>query len=204
LVETPVETPNQKSISMRERFRMQTPVMSLLTLIFGALGAGIFAIVQLIPMPFTMVSLFQFGLAPALSIIAVIGGIRGPIAGFLTGYLGIILYDFVFFGVVIDYTLEALAYGVLGLIVGLSTYDLSRGRSLAKMSILSTIGLIFTALLLVVFGITFKQSSILLELGFVLLPLLTVGLPSVILITPVLARLWLVINQRIRLPIQTM
>jgi hypothetical protein len=183
---------------------MQTPVMSLLTLIFGALGAGIFAIVQLIPMPFTMLSLFQFGLAPALSIIAVIGGIRGPIAGFLTGYLGIILYDFVFFGVVIDYTLEALAYGVLGLIVGLSTYDLSRGRSLAKMSILSTIGLIFTALLLVVFGITFKQSSILLELGFVLLPLLTVGLPSVILITPVLARLWLVINQRIRLPIQTM
>ncbi|MBN2228923.1 MAG: hypothetical protein JW779_04950 [Candidatus Thorarchaeota archaeon] len=186
----------QNSLSLPERLRLHTPTMALFTIIFGLVGAGVFVLIYAIEMPFIMISLFKFGLAPALAIIAVVGGLRGPLAGFLTGYLGIILYDFIFFGTVVMLTLPAFSYGVLGLIVGLPSYDLTKGRSLAKMSVLSAIGLVFTALLVVVFDLTIVHHSILIALGFVLLPLMTVGLPSVILITPILARIWATIYQQ--------
>ncbi|MDH4214396.1 MAG: ECF transporter S component [Candidatus Thorarchaeota archaeon] len=189
-------------IAIGKKLRVQTPIMTLLTLLFGLIGAGIFALIYSIPMPYTMISLFKFGLSPALAIIALIGAIRGPLAGLLTGYLGIILHDLVFYGVIVSLTLQALAYGILGLIVGLSSYDFSKGRSLGKMSVLSTIGLVFTALILVMIGLVIENQSVLVELGFVLLPLLTVGLPSVILLTPILARLWLAISQMIHLPLK--
>jgi len=155
-------------------------------------------------MPYTMVSLFKFGLSPALAIIALIGGIRGPLAGFLTGYLGVLAHDLLFFNTVVTYTLPALSYGVLGLIVGIASYDFSNGRSLGKLSILSAIGLVFTALLLVVFGLLVEQTAVLAGIGFVMLPLLTTGLPSVILLTPILARFWEFVNQTVQLPWQSL
>jgi hypothetical protein len=141
-------------------------------------------------MPYTMVSLFKFGLLPALAIIALVGAIRGPFAGILTGYLGIITYNLFVYNALVILTLPALAYGILGFIVGLASYDFSNGKSLGKLSVLSAIGLVFTALVLVVIGMFVEQNSILAALGFVMLPLLTTGLPSVILITPILARIW--------------
>ncbi len=183
-----------------EKLRIEHWTIALITVIFGLVGAGVFALVNSINMPFTMISLFKFGLAPALAIIALVGAVRGPLAGFLTGYLGVITYDLLFFNAVVILTLPALAYGVLGLIVGLVTYDLSNGRSLGKLSILSIVGLVFTALLLVVIGMFVEQTSVLAGLGFVMLPLLTTGLPTVILITPILARLWFVASQNIQLP----
>jgi len=61
---------------------------------------------------------------------------------------------------------------------------------LVKMSILSVIGLVFTVLLTVVVGLTVEVYADLVVLGFVMLPLLTVGIPSVFLLTPLFARLW--------------
>jgi hypothetical protein len=95
------------------------------------------------------------------------------------------------------------AYGVLGFIVGLAFYDFSNGRSLGKLSILATTGLVFTGLLLVVIGMFVEGTAVLAGIGFILLPLLTTGMPSVILITPVLARIWLEIEQRVQLPLPT-
>ncbi|MHA2425735.1 MAG: hypothetical protein ACXAEF_13170 [Candidatus Thorarchaeota archaeon] len=184
---------------MREKLRIQHWTAALTTIIIGLVGAGVFALINAIPMPFTMVSLVKFGLVPALAIIGFVGGMRGPIAGFLTGYFGVISYDLMVYNVVVTLTLPAFAYGVLGLIVGLATYDFSNGRSLGKLSILSTVGLVFAALLLVVFGLFVEQTSALAGIGFVMLPLLTTGLPSVILITPILARLWLIVEQNINL-----
>jgi hypothetical protein len=186
-----------------EKLRIEHWTVALITIIFGLVGAGVFALVNSIRMPYTMVSLFKFGLAPALAIIALVGAIRGPLSGFLTGYLGVVTYDLLFFNTIVTLTLPALAYGILGLIVGLASYDFSNGRSLGKLSILSIIGLVFTALLLVVIGMFVEQTAVLAGLGFVMLPLLTTGLPTVILITPILARLWLVASQNIQLPWST-
>ncbi len=193
---TEVDTTETKS-GLVERLRVSNLKTAIVTTIFGTAGAILFVIIYSIPMPYTMVSLIKFGLSPALAIIAVVGAIRGPLAGFLSGYLGIVLYDLLFFNTVVSMTLPAISYGVLGLIVGIASYDLENGRSLIKLSILSAIGLVFTALLAVVFGLFIDNHSVLLELGFVMLPLFTVGLPSVALITPILARIWQIISTRI-------
>ncbi len=154
------------------------------------LGAFIYFLVELIPMPHMSVGFFVLSLAPTLSIIAVVGAIRGPIAGFLTGYLGRLLSDLILNGIVATLTLYAVAFGMLGLVVGLASYDLSSGRSLAKLSLMSVIGLVFTVLLTVVVGLMLERVATIVAIGFQLVPLLTIGLPSVILLTPLLARLW--------------
>ena len=187
----------QSSENIKKRFRVDGLKTAAITVLFGVVGAVLFALIYSIPMPFTMVSLLKFGLSPALAIIAVLGAIRGPLAGFLSGYFGMILYDLLFFNTVVSMTLQALAYGVLGLVVGIATYDLANGRSLAKLSLLSAVGLVLTACLAVMFGLFIDQHSVLLELGFVMLPLFTVGLPSVVLITPIYARIWQIISTRI-------
>ncbi|MFW9788033.1 MAG: hypothetical protein ACFFE2_13420 [Candidatus Thorarchaeota archaeon] len=191
---------NDERTTIREGFRVQHWTVALVTVIFGLGGAGIFALVNSINMPFKMFTLIKLGLVPSLAIIAVVGGIRGPLAGFLAGYLGMITYDLLLYNTVVILTLPAMAYGVLGFVVGLASYDFSKGRSLGKLSILSAIGLVFTALLLVVIGLFVEQTSALAGIGFILLPLLTTGLPSVILITPILARVWLVLSQNIDMP----
>lgn len=164
--------------------------MLLWTILYGLLGAGFFIVLSFVPRPYIMVDLFMFGLAPAMAIITVAGAIRGPIAGFLTGYVGTLVYDLIVSTTVVTFTLTAVAFGVMGFIVGLARYDFTNGRSLAKMAILSIIGLVFTVLLTVAVGLTVEVYADLVVLGFVMLPLLTVGIPSVFLLTPLYARLW--------------
>ena len=187
--ETQIESQEPKK-TLLERLYIQDSQMLVRTVLFSIIGAAIFLILNAIEMPYMMYSLFMLSLAPALAVIATVGAIRGPLAGFLTGYLGVVLYDLVFYGVIVTMTLPALAYGVLGFVVGLASYELCNGRSLLKLSILSTVGMVFTILLLIVVGITIEGYGTLVALGFVLLPLITVGLPSVFLLTPLFARLW--------------
>lgn len=189
-----------EEIAMNQKLRVESGKAAIVTVLFGLVGALLFAVIYVIPMPFIMVSLLKFGLIPALAIIAVVAGIRGPLAGFITGYLGLVLHDLVFYNTVISFTLPAIAYGVLGLIAGLPSYDLTNGRSLGKLSALSTVGLVFAGLLLVVFSLYIDQHNFLVGLGFIFLPLLTMGLPSVILITPILARIWSFLTLKIKLP----
>ncbi|TFG06747.1 hypothetical protein EU538_09790 [Candidatus Thorarchaeota archaeon] len=58
------------------------------------------------------------------------------------------------------------------------------------MSLLSAFGLVMTALLLVIIGMVIEGYATMVAIGFVLLPVLTAGLPTVIFLTPVLARIW--------------
>ncbi len=185
---------------LTELLRIENGKKALLTIVAGLIGAVVFALIYVIPMPFIMVSLLKFSLIPALAIIALAGAIRGPLAGFVAGYLGLVLHDLVFFNTVVSFTLPAVGFGVLGLIVGFSSYDLTNGRSLAKLSILAAVGLVFMALLLTVISLYVDQHSILVALGFTLLPLLTSGLPSVIFITPILARIWSFLSTKIEIP----
>ena len=173
-----------------EKFHIQSTEMLVWTLLYSLLGVTIYVAISGVTMPYIIVDMFTFGLAPALAIIALAGAIRGPLAGFLTGYLGTLLSGILYYEVVATMTLPSAAFGILGFIVGLATYDLANGRSLIKLSILSAIGFIFTVLLLVVIGLVVEEYATLVAMGFVLLPELTLGLPSVLLLTPVLGRLW--------------
>ncbi|MHA1905261.1 MAG: hypothetical protein ACXADL_17125 [Candidatus Thorarchaeota archaeon] len=176
--------------SLAEKFQMQNSEMRGWTLFISILGAVLYAAISMIPMPYTTISLIKLGFLPSLAIICAVGAIRGPIAGFLTGYLGEVVYGLVSYSVIVTYTLPAVAYGIMGFIVGLATYDFTNGRSLGKLSIISSIGFVFTTLLVVVIGFTIEGYAILAALGLQLLPLLTSGIPTVILLTPIFTRLW--------------
>ena len=84
-----------------------------LTLLCVAFGISFFLGLSLIQMPFIMISFFALGLAPAYAVIAVSGAIRGPIAGFLVGFLGKLFTDLFLFQIIPIMGLPALAYGVL-------------------------------------------------------------------------------------------
>ncbi|TXT56708.1 MAG: membrane protein of unknown function [Candidatus Thorarchaeota archaeon] len=187
---------SSKESKFLRRFHVENYEMLTWTIVFGIIGALLVTFLMLIPFPYVMVTLFKFGLVLPLAFIALVGAIRGPIAGMLSGYLGMLLYDLVASGAFVGFTLPAASYGVLGFIVGLGVYDFENGRSLGKLSILATVGLLFTSLLILLLALTIQDYAVLAAIGFVFLPLLTTGLPSVIILTPVLARIWFMIMNR--------
>ena len=191
-VEETTETEEISKKSILDKFQINGAMMLIWTIIYSLIGAGLVVLLMspAVPKPYLMVDLFKFGLLPIVAVIAVTGAIRGPIAGFLTGYLGVVIADLLFFGAVVTMTLPAMAYGVLGFIVGLASYDFINGRSLGKLSVLSMVGWVFTILLVVVIGLMVEVYATMAAIGFVMLPLMTLGLPTAILLTPVLARLW--------------
>ncbi|MGY5881778.1 MAG: ECF transporter S component [Candidatus Thorarchaeota archaeon] len=193
-------TPEESEKSVLEMLYLQNAREIVLTLICIASGISLFLGLSTIQMPFIMISFFALGLAPAYAIIAVSGAIRGPIAGFLVGFLGKLFTDLFLYSIIPIMGLPALAYGVLGLIVGLATYDFEKGKSLAKLSILSMVGLVFTLMLVVVIGLLLGDVAILVLIGFQLLPELTLGLPSVFLLTPIFARIWVILKEIVPLP----
>jgi hypothetical protein len=134
--------------------------------------------------------MFIFGLNPAIAIVTSVGALRRALAGFLCGYVGAILNGIVFHAVVPTFTLPALAYGIAGLFVGLFHYDFTKGRSLVKLSLISVIGYLLTVLVYLAVGMFVEGYGTLVALGFVLLPMLTVGLPSVAFLTPLFVRVW--------------
>lgn len=192
-----VEGVKSRRTAILNRFRLQDRNTALLTVFYGVLGGLLYCLVTLVPMPYTMVSIFKFGLLPSVVIIALAGAIRGPAAGFLTGYLGEIFYGLVLYNHIIAFTLQAMAYGILGLLVGVATYDFARGRSLAKLSVFSILGFVIAVLLSVVVGISVVGYSVMAAIAFYLLPEMTTGLLTLLFLTPVLARLWYGIAGRI-------
>ncbi|NHJ12238.1 MAG: hypothetical protein EAX95_01105 [Candidatus Thorarchaeota archaeon] len=173
-----------------ERLQIQEPKVLLGTLLTALLGTAIYVVLKWVSWPYIMVDLFTLGLLPALSVIALVGAIRGPIAGLLTGYLGELLAGILLSGTIVTMTLSAFAYGFMGFVVGLASYELDNGRSLVKLSIMSTVGMTFTLLLVTVIGLAIEGAATMAVIGFVMLPLLTQGLLTVAFLTPVLARIW--------------
>ncbi|NHI83599.1 MAG: ABC transporter ATP-binding protein [Candidatus Thorarchaeota archaeon] len=173
-----------------ELLQVQEPKVALGTLLTALFGAVIYIVLKWISWPYIMVDLFTLGLLPALAVIALVGAIRGPIAGLLTGYLGELLAGTLLSGTMITMTLPAFAYGFTGLVVGLASYELDNGRSLVKLSIMSIVGMTFTLLLVTVIGLTIEGAATMAVIGFVTLPLLTQGMLTVAFLTPVFGRIW--------------
>ncbi len=188
--ETTKSEASAEKMTVLERCRMNDRSALMKTMLYALVGAALYTILQMIPHPFIVLGLLKFGLLPSLTIIALVGAIRGPTAGFLTGYLGEVTYGLLIHNTIVTMTLDAAAFGVIGLIVGLASYDLKNGRSLVKLSILSVTGLIFSTLLIVVIAMKVEVYGTLAILGFEMLPLLTLGIPTLMFLTPVLARIW--------------
>ena len=173
-----------------EKLQIQSSKALLITLLYSSIAIVIFLLMSLIPQPFIMNGLFKFGLILPLALIPTIAAIRGPLAGFITGYIGTFLFDLVVYRVILLVTIPYLPYGLLGFLVGLANYKINNGRSLAKLAIISTLVFLLSVLLLTIIGLTMQGISVLVLLGFVVIPLLGMGIPSVLLLTPIYSRLW--------------
>ena len=173
-----------------EKLQIQSSKALLITLLYSGIAIVIFLLMSLIPQPFIMNGLFKFGLILPLALIPTIAAIRGPLAGFITGYIGTFLFDFLVFRVILLVTIPYLPYGLLGFLIGLANYEINNGKSLAKLAIISTLVFLLSVLLLTIIGLTMQGISILVFLGFVVLPLLSMGIPSIFLLTPLYSRLW--------------
>lgn len=169
---------------------IQTPKKILITAIYSLIGIGIYLLVSLIPIPYIVVGFFRFSFIFSIAIIPVLGAIRGPLAGFFTGFIGTLLCDLLSYQVILGLTLPYISYGLLGFIVGLAKYQLNNGKSLVKLSLISLLSFILSTILLTIIALTILNISLLVELGFVILPLLSMGIPTIILLTPLYARLW--------------
>ena len=196
----PSETQTTPNESVKDKLRIQNTNAVVLTLLAVLLGAVLYMGAEVIPMPSLAVGFFTLGFAPAIALVAAVGAIRGPLAGFLVGYFGEQLASIYLSGGIVTFSLYGVAFGVLGLIVGLRSYDFTSGRSLAKLSIISTIGLIFTALIYTIIGLYVEQVAVLVAIGLQLLPLLTIGIPTVILLTPLFVRFWDIVSGKIPWP----
>ncbi|MHA1472288.1 MAG: hypothetical protein ACTSQW_04230 [Promethearchaeota archaeon] len=173
-----------------EKFQIQSSKTLLITILYSTIAIVIYLLTSLIPQPFIVIGLFKFGLILPVALIPTIAAIRGPLAGFLTGYFGTLLFDLVFFRVILFMTVPYLPYGLLGLLIGLASYKIDDGKSLAKLAIISTLTFLLSVLLLTVIGLTLQGISVLVLLGFVVIPLIGMGIPSVLLLTPLYSRLW--------------
>ena len=173
-----------------EKLQIQSSKALLITLLYSSIAIVIFLLMSLIPQPFIMNGLFKFGLILPLALIPTIAAIRGPLAGFITGYIGTFLFDLVVYRVILLVSIPYLPYGLLGLLIGLANYQINNGKSLAKLAIISTLVFLLSVLLLTIIGLTMQGISILVFLGFVVLPLLSMGIPSIFLLTPLYSRLW--------------
>ena len=173
-----------------EKLQIQSSKALLITLLYSGIAIVIFLLMSLIPQPFIMNGLFKFGLILPLALIPTIAAIRGPLAGFITGYIGTFLFDLVVYRVILLVTIPYLPYGLLGFLIGLANYQINNGKSLAKLAIISTLVFLLSVLLLTIIGLTMQGISILVFLGFVVLPLLGMGIPSIFLLTPLYSRLW--------------
>ncbi len=194
----PPEAAVKPKRSRSQRLYIQSGPLLAWTIAYSLLGAALYVLVSLIPMPYTLISLFKFGIVPATAIIGVAGVIRGPVAGFLTGYLGTIIYDLISAGGIVTMTLPAAAWGILGLIVGLFSYDFTRGRSLAKLAVVSVVANLATMLILLLVGLRIEVFPTLAIIVFFMIPMLTAGIPSIFLLSPIYARIWQAFMMKVR------
>ena len=143
--------------NLLQKFRIQSLKDVLITVLYALIAIVCYVLLSLIPQPFTMVGLIKFGIIPALSIIPMLGGIRGPLAGFVTGYFGPFFVDLILNQTIIAFTIPYFIYGIFGFLVGLAQYQLNDGKSLAKLAIISTLAFFLSIIL---FFTTQKSSKI--------------------------------------------
>lgn len=180
-----------------EKFRIQSLKALLITLVYSITTIVMFILMSLIPRPYIMIGLFKFGFMLPLALIPTIAAIRGPLAGFITGYIGTFLFDLMVYRVILFITIPYLPYGLLGFLIGLAKYQINDGKSLAKLAIISTVAFLISVLLFTILGLTLQGLSILVALGFVVLPLLGMGIPSIFLLTPLYTRLWHILTYNV-------
>ncbi len=166
------------------------------TMSAAVVGAILYVAISMVEMPYQVVFLFKLEWLPALALIAGLGAIRGSAAGFFAGYAGSLAHGMIAYGHVAPWTLPSAAIGAIGLVTGAAEYDFSSSMSRVKLSLVALTGLMFAVLLTTAVDLFVYETSAIAVLGFYTVPTLSAGIPSVTVLTPLVAGVWQVAYDR--------
>jgi uncharacterized membrane protein len=146
---------------------------------------------RLLRLPGITAGLLTFEIVPYFIVLVVFAAFGGPLAGFLTGFCGTLLFDAIVGGTIVWAGTAALGFGLFGFIAGwpMVRKDPTNGRNLVKLAVASLLGWLLNAAILLLGALVVGQMSILLALLWILLPYLTTGLTTVIVFPPIVVRL---------------
>ncbi|MHA1226587.1 MAG: ECF transporter S component [Candidatus Hodarchaeales archaeon] len=129
------------------------------------------------------------GIDLPLVIIVVVAALCGPLAGFVVGFTGSLVSDIIFYQQIIALTIVNIAFGLLGLIIGIPKYKsgegFSDGKTVGKLILFGFLGFLamFVVYLIALIGVA--NQSFEGTLLFNVLPYFTIWLITLLLIGPV-------------------
>lgn len=178
-------------LQLKERVGLVSRTAVSWTVIWALLGIGMFFVSRFLRLPGITAGLFTFEIVPYFIVLVVFAAFGGPLAGFLTGFCGTLLFDALVGGTIVWAGTAALGFGLFGLIAGwpMVRKDPANGRNLVKLAVASLLGWLLNAAMLLFGALVVGQMSILLALLWMLLPYLTTGLTTIIVFPPIVVRL---------------
>jgi len=178
-------------LQLKERFGLVSRTTTSCTVICALLGIGTFFVSRFLRVPGITAGLFTFEIVPSFIVLVVFAAFGGPLAGFLTGFCGTLLFDALVGGTLVWAGTAALGFGVFGFIAGwpMVRKDPANGRNLVKLAVTSLLGWLLNAPILLFGALVVGQMSISLALLWMLLPYLTTGLTTIIVFPPIVVRL---------------
>jgi len=178
-------------LQLKERFGLISRRTVTSVIVCTLLGIGTYFLSRFLHLPGITVDLFTFEIVPSFIVLIVFAAFGGPLAGFLTGLCGTLLFDGLVGGTVVWAGTAALGFGLLGLFAGwpMVRKDPANGHNLIKLAVASVLGWLLNGVILILGALVVGQMSILLALLWLVLPYLTTGLTTIIIFPPLIVRL---------------
>jgi len=189
-------------LQLKERFGLASRRMVLWTVVWTILGTVFLFLAQFLRIPGISIDLFTFEIVPKFIVVTVFGAFGGPLAGFLAGLCGTLLYDALIGGTVVWAGTAALGFGLFGFMAGwpLIRQDFANGRHLIKFVVASLLGWLGCFAVLLLGALVVGEMAVEQALLWLALPYLTTGLTTIIIFPPVVVRLSYLISVAVLQP----
>jgi len=160
------------------------------TLVGAIAGIVSYVILNLVSLPdYKLMGLVTVRIDLALLVIPLAAAFLGPLAGFLVGLFGTLGVDVLLAQQIVAFGAVDLAYGVLGLIIGIPHYTQRDGflksRTLGKLILVSLTGFLVMVLVYLVGLIVIAGQNILPTMLFNFLRFFSVSLITLVIVAPV-------------------
>jgi uncharacterized membrane protein len=174
----------------RQIIRLESRESVLRTLVGTIVGVAIYVILNLVSLPeYKLMGIVTVGISLSLLVIPLAAAFLGPLAGFLVGLLGTLGVDVLLTQQIVAFGTVNLAYGLLGLIIGVPCYTqrkgFSKSRTLGKLILASLSGFLVMILVYLVGLIVIAGQNILPTMLFNFLPFSSVSLITLVIVAPV-------------------
>jgi len=164
------------------------------TLVGAIAGVVGYVVLNIVSLPeYKLMGFVTVRIDLALLVIPLTAAFLGPLAGFLVGLFGTLGADVLLAQQIVAFGAVDLAYGLLGLIIGIPRYTqrdgFSRTRTLGKLILVSLAGFV-VMIIVYLFGlIVIAGQNIMSTMLFNFLPFFSVPLITVVIVAPVAVRL---------------